>query len=85
MARAKEIRVQEREHVGKLNGKIPLTITARSVKAHALDTFGSEKKAGHWMNRPNGLLGGKTPLQVVESDPSQVEAALIRIDHGVYV
>lgn len=60
-------------------------ITAQSVKAHALDTFGSAEKAEHWMNRPNPLLDRKTPLQVIECDPSSVEAALVRIDYGVYI
>lgn len=60
-------------------------ITAQSVKAHALDTFGSAEKAEHWMSRPNSLLHRKTPLQVIQSDPSSVEAALVRIDYGVYI
>ena len=62
-----------------------IAITAQSVKAHALDTFGSAEKAEHWMNRPNPLLDRKTPLQVIECDPSSVEAALVRIDYGVYI
>jgi uncharacterized protein (DUF2384 family) len=60
-------------------------VTAQSVKAHALDTFGSAEKAAHWMSRPNPLLRGKTPQQVVQSNPSSVEAELVRIDHGVYI
>jgi uncharacterized protein (DUF2384 family) len=60
-------------------------ITAQSIKRHALDTFGTSKKADHWLNRPNPLFDGKTPLQVVRIDPSSVEAALVRIDYGVYV
>src|SRR6266849_6672543 len=43
-------------------------ITAQSVQAHALETFGSPEKAGHWMNRPNPLFQGRTPLQVIQSD-----------------
>ena len=62
-----------------------IAITAQSVQAHALDTFGSAEKAEHWMNRPNPLLDRKTPLQVIECDPSSVEAALVRIDYGVYI
>jgi uncharacterized protein (DUF2384 family) len=60
-------------------------ITLQSVRAHALDTFGSAKKAVHWMSRPNPLLQGKTPREAVRSDPSAVGAALVRIDYGVYV
>ena len=55
------------------------------VKAHVLYTFGSAEKAEHWMSRPNPLFQGKTPRQVIQSDPSWVEAALVRIDCGVYV
>lgn len=64
---------------------VMIKVTAASVAAHALDTFGSAAKAEHWMNRPNPLLHGNTPRQVIESDPSTVEAELVRIDHGVYV
>jgi uncharacterized protein (DUF2384 family) len=55
------------------------------VIPHALATFGSPDKAKHWMNRPNPLFQGKTPVQVMESDPVGVEAELVRIDHGVYM
>jgi uncharacterized protein (DUF2384 family) len=55
------------------------------VSAHALATFGSKKKADHWMNRSNPLFQGKSPAEVLESDPARVEAELMRIDHGVYV
>jgi uncharacterized protein (DUF2384 family) len=60
-------------------------VTAKSVRTHALETFGSSEKATHWLNRPNHLFRGKRPLDVIESDPMSVEAALIRIDYGVYV
>jgi Protein of unknown function (DUF2384) len=60
------------------------TVTAQSVEEHALDTFGTVEKAEHWLNRPNPLFSGKTPRQVLRVDPSWVEAALVRIDYGVY-
>ncbi len=53
--------------------------------AHALETLGSPEKAEHWMNRPNPLFHGKTPAQMIKSDPVAVEAELVRIDHGVYM
>ncbi|MBL8294231.1 MAG: DUF2384 domain-containing protein [Bryobacterales bacterium] len=59
-------------------------VTAQSVEAHALETFGSAAKAEHWLNRPNPLFQGQTPRQVIQANPSTVEAALVRIDHGVY-
>jgi hypothetical protein len=37
------------------------------------------------MNRPNPLFHGKTPAEVIEFDLVAVEAALVRIDHGVYM
>lgn len=60
-------------------------ISPKSVTAHALETFGSQEKAKHWMNRPNPLFDGKTPAQVMETDLAGVEAELVRIDHGVYM
>ena len=63
----------------------PAPVTTRSVKAHALDTFGSEIKAQRWLSRPNPLFQGKSPLQVLKANPVLVEAELVRIDHGVYV
>jgi uncharacterized protein (DUF2384 family) len=56
-----------------------------SIAAHALTTFGSSDKAERWMNRPNPLFHGKTPAEVIEFDLVAVEAALVRIDHGVYM
>jgi len=60
-------------------------LTRKQVEAHALETFGSQAKASHWLNRPNPLFHGKTPQAVIEIDPQCVEAELARIDHGVYV
>jgi uncharacterized protein (DUF2384 family) len=60
-------------------------ISAESVRSHALETFGSAAKANHWLNRPNQVFQGKTPLEAVESDPQAVEAELTRVDHGVYL
>jgi len=56
-----------------------------AVLAHARETFGSDQKANHWLHRPNHVFQGKTPLEMIESDPHQVEIELTRIDHGVYI
>jgi uncharacterized protein (DUF2384 family) len=61
-----------------------VAITERSVAKHAQETFGNSEKAAHWLNRPNRLFDGKTPLQVMQVDPKSVEAELVRIDYGVY-
>jgi hypothetical protein len=60
-------------------------LSAVSVAAHALTTFGTPEKAEHWMKRPNALFGGRTPAQVMKTDLEGVEAELVRIDHGVYM
>jgi uncharacterized protein (DUF2384 family) len=49
-----------------------------------METLGSPEKTVHWMNRTNPELGGKTPREVIKADPVAVEAALVRIDHGIY-
>ena len=61
------------------------SITAETVLIHALDTFGSQEKTDHWLARSNPLFSGKTPRELLESEPASVEAALVRIDYGVYV
>lgn len=69
----------------RLRGAEERSISKQSVTAHALATFGSPQKAKHWMNRPNPLFKGKTPLQVIGIDLAAIDAELGRIDHGVYV
>jgi uncharacterized protein (DUF2384 family) len=59
-------------------------LTRNQVRSHALETFGEESKANHWLNRPNHLFSGKTPAEVLETEPESVELELIRIDHGIF-
>jgi putative toxin-antitoxin system antitoxin component (TIGR02293 family) len=61
---------------------------AQVIVAHALDTFGSEGKAWLWLERPNTLLGGLSPIQILQTDPTSyelVEDELTRIDYGVFI
>jgi putative toxin-antitoxin system antitoxin component (TIGR02293 family) len=61
---------------------------AKPILKHALETFGSEEKALHWLQRPNHLLGGSTPIDILQIEPARyelVEDELTRIDHGVFV
>ncbi len=59
-----------------------------SIWARALETFGDEAKARHWMNAPRDIFGGRSPQQLVETnDPAEqrrVLTVLIRIDYGVF-
>ncbi len=55
------------------------------VAAHAASVFGSEERAGAWLQRPNRALGGEPPLRVLDTDAGarQVEEVLGRLEHGV--
>jgi RNA polymerase sigma-70 factor, ECF subfamily len=55
------------------------------VLAHAAETFGSTEKADRWLNRPNHVFQGRTPLETLATDPKSVEIELSRIDYGVYI
>ena len=71
-----------------LNQELGVPPAARAIIAHALETFGSEVKARMWLERPNALLSGSSPIQILLSDPIRyelVEDELTRIDYGVYI
>jgi hypothetical protein len=61
------------------------TIGDDAVLAHVFETFGSSEKANHWLHRPNHVFQGRTPLEVIGSNPEAVEIELTRIDYGVYI
>jgi len=56
------------------------------VFAHALDVFRDREKAAAWLNRPNHVLGARTPLSLLDSDigVEQVNDLLGRIEHGIF-
>jgi uncharacterized protein (DUF2384 family) len=62
--------------------------SSNSVWARALETFGDEAKARHWMNAPRDIFEGRSPQELVDTgDPSEqrrVLTVLIRIDYGVF-
>jgi hypothetical protein len=80
-------RIVIKERKTRIQRETPLSkqITSETVRAHALEAFGDVEKTDHWLRRPNQLFHGRSPLQVLESDPEAVEAELVRIEHGVYV
>ncbi len=51
---------------------------ASAIWTRALDTFGDEATAKHWMNSPRDIFGGRSAQQ------RHVLTALIRIDSGVF-
>lgn len=56
------------------------------VMAKARETFQNAEKAERWLKGPNRALGGRTPLEALqtESGARLVENVLGRIAHGVY-
>lgn len=61
---------------------------ASAIWARALDTFGDEATAKHWMNTPRDIFGGRTAQQLIDTgdaaEQRRVVTALIRIDYGVF-
>jgi uncharacterized protein (DUF2384 family) len=57
------------------------------VIAHANATFGDSGKAARWLETPNRVLGGLTPIEVASSGVDglrRVDQILGRIDYGIY-
>ena len=60
-------------------------IRVAKVIALAEETFGSPDKAGAWLRRETGPLGGVSPMSLLDTTEgtSQVEQLLTRIAYGV--
>ncbi len=60
----------------------------RLIRIHmqAVETFESEENARKWLFRPLSIFNGKTPLEMIVTEPGArvVEQALGRIEHGVF-
>jgi putative toxin-antitoxin system antitoxin component (TIGR02293 family) len=56
-----------------------------SVTALAEETFANREKAQIWLRRPTAPLGGKRPIDLLDSEPGArvVEQLLYRIGHGI--
>lgn len=54
----------------------------------ALEVFGDEAKARHWMNSPRDIFEGRSPQELVAAgdaaEQRRVLQVLIRIDYGVF-
>ncbi len=55
------------------------------IKALALDTFGNEDKAAHWMHKPGRAYGDQSPIDLLDTEQGarMVEESLGRIAHGL--
>jgi putative toxin-antitoxin system antitoxin component (TIGR02293 family) len=74
--REKRLRGDESDRVARL---------ARIV-AHAEEVLGDRKKAATWLCHANRALGGRKPIDLLDTDLGvrHVEAVLGRVAHGVY-
>ncbi len=73
------------------NATLPVTESERVVRVgriytKAREVFEDDEEAAHWLNEPLGSLGGRTPLEVIRTEPGAraVEQVLGRIEHGVF-
>ena len=60
---------------------------AEPIVQHALEAFGSEEKAWHWLERATPLFDGDTPIGILRTDRSRYELVddeLTKIEHGVF-
>jgi putative toxin-antitoxin system antitoxin component (TIGR02293 family) len=60
-------------------------VRVASVTALAEETFANREKAQTWLRRPTSPLGGKRPIDLLDSEPGArvVEQLLYRIGHGI--
>jgi uncharacterized protein (DUF2384 family) len=71
-----------------LNSGSPIALSgdAETIVQHALEAFGSEEKAWHWLERANPLFGN-SPIEILRTDRSRYELVddeLTKIEHGVF-
>ena len=56
------------------------------IVAHTLDIFENVETARDWLKKSNRALGGKTPLELLDTDAGtqQVDEVLNKIEYGIY-
>jgi putative toxin-antitoxin system antitoxin component (TIGR02293 family) len=56
------------------------------IYARALEVLEDKEKARRWLHKPNRSLGGRVPLQVINTDIGalEVERVLGRLEHGIF-
>ena len=77
--------LQRRRHTGRLaRFESDRLYRLARIVALAKRYIGAEQPASEWLKRPNRALGGKTPLELVDTEPGArlVEDVLGRIAYG---
>jgi putative toxin-antitoxin system antitoxin component (TIGR02293 family) len=68
------------------SSKSAVSLARASIEALACDVLGGRDKASRWLDTPNKALGGRKPLDLLDTELGvrEVEEILGRIDCGVY-
>lgn len=68
------------------NGEAEKAIGLSELYAKGVDLFGTDEKFRTWLENPNFALGGRKPLDLLDTTIGRQEAIgiLIRIEHGIY-
>lgn len=77
-------RLQKKEPLGPVESD--RLVRFLRVAAHAEKVLEGRDRAVDWLKSPNRALGGKVPMELLDTDAGteQVEEVLLRIDYGVY-
>jgi uncharacterized protein (DUF2384 family) len=61
--------------------------TSKLVKLHkaAIAAMESKESAKAWLNSPQRIFNGKTPIEYAEEDFKGVILTLKRIEHGIFL
>lgn len=55
------------------------------VVGRAEEALGDVARAGHWLRAPNRSMGGRAPIDLLDTDVGarMVERILVRVEHGI--
>jgi putative toxin-antitoxin system antitoxin component (TIGR02293 family) len=75
-----------KEHQPLAQDESERVIRLYSVYQKAVEVFADEERAARWFSSHPKALGGKTPLEFMETEPGAryIEKLLGRIEHGVF-
>jgi putative toxin-antitoxin system antitoxin component (TIGR02293 family) len=82
-----EIQERQDDQAGDRSSLRELVIRNAQILAEADRVFGEPNKAFRWLHRPNPVLSGKAPIDLLASDAGSQAVAelLVQIDRGMFV
>lgn len=68
------------------NTEAEKAIALSELYAKGLDLFGNDAKFQNWLEHENFALGGRKPIDLLDTTVGRQEAIgiLIRVEHGIY-